>query len=182
MVNPKETRGQIGLYIVYRGTCNRQVSSSSDFRVLTEFRSTVSSVYRWSPLGWRKSLSKGDIREFCFFPKYIPRTVWWNLAKLCMNEVLMVPYKSCFFSARHAKDPEQDINRSKRDRKAIATNRMQSNDLKARGKKCCYLWFHSEVHVLTYFDVFLDLIILTYSNAISIDFYAVKCLINIHFE
>ena len=31
------------------------------------------------------------------------------------------------------------------------------------------------------FDVFLDLVILPYFNAISMDFYAVKCLINIYF-
>ena len=31
------------------------------------------------------------------------------------------------------------------------------------------------------FDVFLDLVILPYFNAISMDFYAVKCLIDIYF-
>ena len=31
------------------------------------------------------------------------------------------------------------------------------------------------------FDVFLDLVILPYFNAISMDFYAVKCLIYIYF-
>ena len=31
------------------------------------------------------------------------------------------------------------------------------------------------------FDVFLDLVILPYFNAISMDFYVVKCLINIYF-
>ena len=34
--------------------------------------------------------------------------------------------------------------------------------------------FHSEAKVLTRFDVFLDLVILPYLNAISLDFYAVK--------
>ena len=34
---------------------------------------------------------------------------------------------------------------------------------------------------LCVFDVFLDLVILPYFNAISIDFYAVKCLIYIYF-
>ena len=60
--------------------------------------------------------------------------------------------------------------------KATATNRMHSNDLEACGKKCCYFWFHSEVKFLTRFDVFLDFVILHYFNAISMDFYAVKCL------
>ena len=56
---------------------------------------------------------------------------------------------------------------------------MDSNDLEACGKKCCYFWFHSEVKFLTRFDVFLDFVILPYFNAISMGFYAVKCLIYI---
>ena len=35
------------------------------------------------------------------------------------------------------------------DRKATATNQMESNDLEACGKKYCYFWFHSEVKFLT---------------------------------
>ena len=58
---------------------------------------------------------------------------------------------------------------------------MHSNDLEACGKKCCYFWFHFEVKFLTLFDVFLDFVILPYFNAISMDFYAVKCLIYIYF-
>ena len=58
---------------------------------------------------------------------------------------------------------------------------MDSNDLEACGKKCCYFWFHSEVKLLTRFDVFLDLVILAYFNVISIHFYAVKCVICIYF-
>ena len=34
---------------------------------------------------------------------------------------------------------------------------------------------------MTRFDVFLDLVILPYFNAISMDIYAVKCLIYIYF-
>ena len=41
---------------------------------------------------------------------------------------------------------------SSSDRKATVTNRMDSNDLEACGKKCCYFWFHSEVKFL---DAFL---------------------------
>ena len=37
------------------------------------------------------------------------------------------------------------------DRKATATNQMQSNKQEACGKKCCYFWFHSEVKFLTHF-------------------------------
>ena len=42
---------------------------------------------------------------------------------------------------------------------------MDSNDLEACGRKCCYFWFHSEVKFLTRFDVFLDLVIFAYFNA-----------------
>ena len=62
------------------------------------------------------------------------------------------------------------------DRKATATNLMHSNDLEACGMKCCYFWFPSEVKFLTRFDVFLDLVILPYSNAISIGFLCGKVL------
>ena len=34
---------------------------------------------------------------------------------------------------------------SSSDRKATSTNRMYSNDLEARGKKCCYFWFQYKV-------------------------------------
>ena len=47
---------------------------------------------------------------------------------------------------------------SSSDRKATATNRMHSNDLEICGKKCCYLWCHSEVKFWRVFDVFLDLV------------------------
>ena len=54
-------------------------------------------------------------------------------------------------------------------------NRMHSNDLEACGKKCCYFWvpFRSQIFD-AFFDVFLDLVILPYFNAISMDFFAVK--------
>ena len=67
------------------------------------------------------------------------------------------------------------------DQNVTATNRMHSSDQEACGKKCCYFLFHSEVKVLTRFDVFLDFVILPYFNTISMDFYAVKCLIYIYF-
>ena len=57
---------------------------------------------------------------------------------------------------------------------------MHSNYLEAFGKMCCYFWFHSEFKFLTRFDVFLDLVILVYVNAISKDFYSVKSFICIN--
>ena len=55
---------------------------------------------------------------------------------------------------------------------------MHRSDLEAFGKKYFYFWFHSEVKFLTRFgrDVFLDLVILVYFNAISIDFCVIKSL------
>ena len=63
---------------------------------------------------------------------------------------------------------------------ATATYQMHSSDVEACGKKCCYFWFHSEVKFLMRFDVFLDFIILPYFYAISMDFYAVLKVLNLH--
>ena len=80
--------------------------------------------------------------------------------KLGRDEVLMVPYKCCCFSARSAQGWIQGGAKighggpllqetSSSDRKATATNQMHSSDLEVCGKKCCYFWFHSEVKFLT---------------------------------
>ena len=82
--------------------------------------------------------------------------------KLSRDEVLMVPYKCCCFSARSAQGRIQGGAKighggpllqetSSSDRKATGTNQMDSNDLEACGKKCCYFWFLSEVKFLTRF-------------------------------
>ena len=87
--------------------------------------------------------------------------------KLGRDEVLMIPYKCCCFSARSGQRQIQGGAKighgggggggpllqetSSSDQKATAINHMHSNDLEACGKKCSYCWFHSEVKFLTRF-------------------------------
>ena len=82
--------------------------------------------------------------------------------KLGRHEVLMAPYKCCCFLARSVQGRIQGgakvghggplLQRtSASDWKAIATNRMQSNDLEACEMLYCYIWFHSKVKFLTQF-------------------------------
>ena len=77
---------------------------------------------------------------------FFSRTAWWILMKLGRDEVLMVPYKCCCFSARSAQGRIKGGAKighrgpllqetSSSDRKATATNRMHSNDIEACGKK-----------------------------------------------
>ena len=108
--------------------------------------------------------------------------------KLCRHEVLMFPYKCCCFSARSVQGRIQGgakvghggplLQRtSASDWKAIATNRMHSNDLEACGMLYCYFWFHSKVQFLTRFrHLFGLIVILPYYNAIAVAFmqYSVK--------
>ena len=113
------------------------------------------------------------------------RTALWMCTKLGTDEVLMVPYKCCCFSARSVRGRIQCgakvghggslLQRtSASDWKPIATNRMHSNDLEACGMLYSYFWFHSKVKFLTRFrHLFGLMVILPYFNAISVDIYAV---------
>ena len=101
--------------------------------------------------------SPSSVNLFHIF-NFFSRTAWWILMKLAKDEVLMVPYKCCCFSARSAQGLTQDRKKtghggfpSSSDRKVTATNRMHSNDLEACGKKCRYFWFHSEAKFMTCF-------------------------------
>ena len=58
---------------------------------------------------------------------------------------------------------------------------MHGSDLEAYWKKRSYFCFHFDVNFLRVFDVFLDLFIMVYFIARSIDLYAVKCFICIYF-
>ena len=114
---------------------------------------------------------------------FFSRTAWWILMKLGRDEVLMVPYRCCCFSARSAQGRIQGGAKighggpllqetSSSDRKATATNRMHSNDLEACGKKCCYFWFHSEVKFLTRFWRFFGL---SHFGIFKCNFYRFLC-------
>ena len=113
------------------------------------------------------------------------RTTWWIVMKLGRDEVLMVPYKCCCFSARSTKgwiwggakighgDPL--LKQTSSDRKAI--NRKHSSDLEVCGKNSCNFGSFLKSNFWSVFHVLLDF----YRNAqpflISIDFYSVKSII-----
>ena len=121
------------------------------------------------------------------------RTALWMFTKLGRHEMLMFPYNCCCFSARSPQGRIQGGAKrgqggpllqgtSASDWKATATNRMHSNDLEACGMLYSYFWFHSNVKFLTRFrHLFGLVVILPYFNAISVDFYAIKCSIYIYF-
>ena len=119
------------------------------------------------------------------------RTDVWIFTKLGRDEVFMVPYKCCCFSARSVKGRIQGRAKigqggpllqrtSSSDWKATATNQMHSNDLEACGMKYCYFWFHSEVKFLTRFrHLFGLIVILPCFNAIFVYFLCSK-VFNLH--
>ena len=106
------------------------------------------------------------------------RIAWWIFTKLGRDKVLMTPHICIDSWAKSAQGWIQGGAKigpggsllqitSSSDRKATATYWMHSSDLEAFGKKYCYFWFHWEVKFLRVLDVFLDLVILVYFNAIS---------------
>ena len=113
------------------------------------------------------------------------RTALWMFTKLGRDEVLMVPYKCCCFSARSVQGRIQCGAKVGLGGSPSSTNfcfrlegysnkRMHSNDLEACGMLYSYFWFHSKVKFLTRFrHLFGFIVILPYFNAISVDFYAV---------
>ena len=112
--------------------------------------------------------------------------------KLGRDEVLMVPYKCCCFSARSAQGRIKGGAKIGHggpllqetfslDRKATATNQMDSNDLEACGRSVVIFGSIPKSNFWRVFDVFLDLVIFTYFNATLIYFYAVKSFICIYF-
>ena len=107
----------------------------------------------------------------------------------------MVPYKCCSFSARSAQGQIQGgvkighggpflQETSSSDRKATAINQMDSNDLEACGKKCCYFFLPFRSQILKRFWRLLDLVIFfhvfTRENAYIKDLNAWRILMNFH--
>ena len=105
----------------------------------------------------------------------------------------MVPYKFCCFSAR---SPQGRIQGGAKighggvpsfKKLLLQTGRLQQQTEciaminKHVGRSVVIFDSIPKSNFWRVFDVFLDLVILPYFNAISIDFYAVKCLINIYF-
>ena len=121
------------------------------------------------------------------------RTAWWIFMKLGKDEVLMVPYKCCRFSARSVQGRIQGGAKIGHSGSPSSTNFFfglegYSNkpnayyDLEACGMKCCSFWFHSEVKFLTRF---LRLFGLSHFALFQCNFYrflcGIKCLIYIYF-
>ena len=157
------------------------------FICLKNFDEFFMHLFRWRKEG--SALMHVYVLEHIVSLSY--RTDRWIFTKLGRDEALMAPYNCCCFSARSVQGRIQGgvkighggpfLQRtSSSDRKAKVANLMHSNDLQACEMKCCYFWFHCGVKYLTRFWRLLDLVILPYFYAISIDFYAVKCLINIY--
>ena len=141
-------------------------------------------LFRLRKRGWGGGCTNACICEHIVSLSY--RTDWWMFTKVGRDEVLMVPYKCCCFLARSIQGRIQGrakighegplLQQTSSDLKATATNLMHSNDVEAFGMKCYYFLIPSRSPILHVFDV-----ILPYFYAISIDFYAVKCLIYIYF-
>ena len=118
---------------------------------------------------------------------FFSRTAWWILMKLGRDEVLMVLHKCCCFSARSAKERIQGGAKIGRGGYPPLRNfffRPDSHSDKPNAQKWSKsMWeevllflvpFRSQIFEL-FFGVFLDLAILAYFHAISIEFYAVNC-------
>ena len=115
------------------------------------------------------------------------RIAWWIFTKLGRDKELMTPHICIDSWAKSAQGwiqggakigPRGSLlqRTSSSDRKATATYWMHSSDLEAFGKKYCYFGFIGKSKIWRVLDVFLDLVILVYFNAISIDFCAIKSL------
>ena len=135
-----------------------RINANVDTFIILAHRSQIlewAIVITHCPSSVRPSSSVPKLSHFNLFS----RTAWWILMNFGRDEVLMVPYKFCCFSARSAQGRNQGDAKighwgplqetSSSDRKATATNQMHKNNIEACGKKCCYFLFHFEVKSMT---------------------------------
>ena len=115
------------------------------------------------------------------------RIAWWIFTKFGRDKVLMTPHIGIDSWAKSAQGwiqggakigPRGSLlqRTSSSDRKATATYWMHSNDLKHLGRSIVIFGIIRKSNFWRVLDVFLDLVILVYFNAISIDFCAIKSL------
>ena len=112
---------------------------------------------------------------------------WWNMVRMKYSWFLtsVVVFQSDPPRGRSRVGPKMVTGgpllqeTSSSDWKATATNQMDSNDLEACGKMFIFGSIPKS-NFWRVFDVFLDLVIFAYFNAISIDFYEVKGFICIY--
>ena len=144
-----------------------ELENNFTFFIILAFLAHLSRRLKWAIVIARRPFVRcrpaSIVRKLSHFQLLLQNRLmdFWILMKLGRDEVLMVPYKCCCFSARSAQGRIQGgakighggplLQETSSDRKATATNRMHSNDLEACGKKCCYFCFHSG----QIFDAFL---------------------------
>ena len=90
--------------VAFGGICVWQthVYFSKMFSYIDGFLAHLSQRLKWAiVIGHRPSSVRRPSVNFHIF-NFFSRTAWWILMKLGRDEVLMVPYKCCCFSARSA--------------------------------------------------------------------------------
>ena len=141
---------------------------------------------------WRKGGALMHVYEWEHIVSLSYRTNRWIFMKLGRDEVLMVPYKCCCFSARSVQGRIQGGAKMVIGVPFFNKFILQTGKLQQQTKCIAMIYKHVERSFVIFgsipksnfwcfFYVFLDLVILPYFYAISIDFYAVKCLIYIYF-
>ena len=114
------------------------------------------------------------------------RTARWIFTKLGRDEVLMVPYNCCCFSARSLQGRIQGVAKIGHRGSPSSTNfffRLEDCSNKPNASRS--MWEEVLLFLVPFrsqiFDAFLTSSHFAYFNGISIDFYEVKCLIYIYY-
>ena len=119
------------------------------------------------------------------------RTAWWILMKLSMDKVLMVPYKSCCFSARSAKGQIQGGAKVGGERYLALRNFFfrpdDHNGKPNRQKWPKSMWEEVLLSLVPFrsqiFDTFVTSFLDSHFGIFSCNFYRVLCseVLNLHF-